>query len=99
MKAWLSNCPMIPISSVYRFSGTNTSFMIGVGVPSVKCQMSISASIGQYYYHDPYIDMPRLSLVDKARAIGQIQAGFTKKWMVEFGSGVGQEKFCLDSYA
>ena len=32
-----------------------------------------------HYYHDPYSDMPRLSLVDKARAIGKIQAGFTKK--------------------
>ena len=26
------------------------------------------------YNHDPYSDMPRLSLVDKARVIGQIQA-------------------------
>ena len=32
--------------------------------------------------------MPRLSLVDKARVIGQIQAGYTKKWMVKFVSGV-----------
>ena len=35
-----------------------------------------------HYYHDLYSDMPRLSLVDKARVIGQIQAEFTKKWMV-----------------
>ena len=26
--------------------------------------------------------MSRLSLVDKARVIGQIQAGYAKKWMV-----------------
>ena len=25
-----------------------------------------------YYYHDPYSDMPRLSLVDKARVIGRV---------------------------
>ena len=31
-----------------------------------------------HYYHDPYSDMPRLSLVDK-RDIGQIQARYTKK--------------------
>ena len=49
------------------------------------------------YYHDPYSDMPRLALVDRARAIGQIQAGFTTKWMVEFVSGVGQESVCLAS--
>ena len=36
--------------------------------------------------HDPYSDMPRLSLVDKARDIGQTQARYTKKWMVEFVS-------------
>ena len=43
-----------------------------------------------HYYHDPYRDMPRVSLVDKARVIGQIQAGccFTKTWMVEFVSGI-----------
>ena len=44
-----------------------------------------------HYYHDPYSDMPRLSLVDKARVIGQLQAGYTKKWMLEFVSGVYQE--------
>ena len=41
-----------------------------------------------HYYHDPYSDMPRLSLVDKTRVIGQIQAGYTKMWMVKFVSGV-----------
>ena len=50
-------------------------------------------------YHDPYSDMPRLSLVDKARAIGQIQAGFTTKWMVEFVSGVGQENVLFGQHA
>ena len=30
------------------------------------------------YYHDPYIDMSRLSLVDKSRVIGQIQTGIRK---------------------
>ena len=35
--------------------------------------------------------MPRLSLEDKACVGGQIQAGYTKKWMVEFVSGVDQE--------
>ena len=52
-----------------------------------------------HYYHDPYSDMPRLSLVDKARAIGQIQAGHTKKWMVEFVSGVDQENVLLGQHA
>ena len=52
-----------------------------------------------HYYHDPYSDMPRLSLVDKARAIGKIQAGFTTKWMVEFVSGVGQENVLLGQHA
>ena len=37
------------ISLVYSFSGLNYSFMNGVGVPSVNCQISISAGIGQYY--------------------------------------------------
>ena len=48
-----------------------------------------------HYYHDPYSDMPCLSLVDRARAIEQIQAGSTTKWIVEFVSGVGQENVCL----
>ena len=51
------------------------------------------------YYHDPYSDMPRLSLVDKARAIGQIQARYTKNWMVEFVSGVDQENVLLGQHA
>ena len=50
-----------------------------------------------HYYHDPYSDMPRLSLVDKARVIGQIQAGYMKKWMAEFVSGVDRRTFCLAS--
>ena len=49
MEAWLSSFPMIPISLVYNFSGMNDSFMNGVGVPSVKCQISISAGIGGQY--------------------------------------------------
>ena len=49
MEAWLSSFPMIPISLVYSFSGMNDSFMNGVGVPSVKCQISISAGIGGQY--------------------------------------------------
>ena len=49
MEAWLSSFPMIQISLVYSVSGMNESFMNGVGVPSVKCQISISAGIGQYY--------------------------------------------------
>ena len=49
METWLSSFPMIPISLVYRFSGTNDSFMNGMGVPSVKCQISISAGIGGPY--------------------------------------------------
>ena len=48
-----------------------------------------------HYYHDPYIDMPCLSLVDRARAIEQIQAGSTTKWIVEFVSGVGQDNVCI----
>ena len=48
---------------------------------------------------DPYSDMPRLSLVDKASAIGQIHAGFTKKWMIEFVSRVGQENVLLGQHA
>ena len=52
-----------------------------------------------HYYHDPYSDMPRLSLVDKARVIGQIQAGYTKKWMVEFVSGVDHENVLLGQHA
>ena len=48
-----------------------------------------------HYYHDPYSDMPCLSLVDRARAFEQIQAGSTTKWIVEFVSGVGQENVCL----
>ena len=50
-----------------------------------------------HYYHDTYSDMPRLSLVDRASAIGQIQACHTTKWMVELVSGVGQENVCLAS--
>ena len=49
MEAWLSSFPMIPISLVYSFSGINDSFMNGVGVPSVMCQISISAGIGGQY--------------------------------------------------
>ena len=49
MEAWLSSFPMIPISLVYSFSGMNDSFMNGMGVPSVKCQISISAGIGGQY--------------------------------------------------
>ena len=39
--------------------------------------------------------MPRLPLVDKARDIGQIQARYTKKWTVEFVSGVDQGNVLL----
>ena len=49
MEALLSSFPMIPISLVYSFSGMNDSFMNGVGVPSVKCQISISAGSGGQY--------------------------------------------------
>ena len=49
MEARLSSFPMIPISLVYSFSGMNDSFMNGVGVPSVKCQISTSAGIGGQY--------------------------------------------------
>ena len=49
MEAWLSSFPMIPISLVYSFSGMNDSFMNGMGVPSVMCQISISAGIGGQY--------------------------------------------------
>ena len=49
MEAWLYSFPMIPISLVYNFSGMNDSFMNGVGVPSVKCQISTSAGIGGQY--------------------------------------------------
>ena len=51
-------------------------------------------------YHK-YSEMPRLSLVDKARAIGQIQAaiGYTKKWMVEFVYGVDQDNVLLGQHA
>ena len=51
-----------------------------------------------HYYHDPYSDMSRLSLVDKARDIGQIQARYTKKWMVEFVSGVHQDNVLLGQH-
>ena len=49
------------------------------------------------YYHESYSDMPRLSLVDKARVIGQIQAGefYTKKWMVDVVSGADQVNVLL----
>ena len=43
--------------------------------------------------------MSRLSLVDKARVIGQIQADYAKKWMVEFVSGVDQENVLLGQHA
>ena len=52
-----------------------------------------------HYYHDPYSDMPRLPLVDKARVIGQVQAGYTKKWMVEFVSGVDQDNVLLGQHS
>ena len=42
--------------------------------------------------------MSRLSLVDKARDIGQIQARYTKKWMVEFVSGVDQDNVLLGQH-
>ena len=34
-------------------------------------------------------------LLDKACVIGQIQAGYMKKWMVEFVSGVDQDNVFL----
>ena len=37
--------------------------------------------------------------MDKARVIGQIQAGYTKKWMVEFVSGVDQENVLFGQHA
>ena len=43
--------------------------------------------------------MSRLSLVDRARVIGQIQAGYAKNWMVEFVSGVDQENDSLAQHA
>ena len=49
MEAWLSSFPMIPIPLVYSVCGMNGSFMNGVGVPSVKCQISITAGIGGQY--------------------------------------------------
>ena len=52
-----------------------------------------------HYYHDPYSDMPHLSLVDRARGIRQIQAGYTKKWMVEFVSGVEQGQLPRERFA
>ena len=52
-----------------------------------------------HYYHDSYSDIPHLSLVDKARVIRQIQAGYTKKWMVEFVCGVDQENVLLGQHA
>ena len=42
--------------------------------------------------------MSRLSLVDKARDIGQIQARYTKKWMVEFMPGVDQDNVLLGQH-
>ena len=51
------------------------------------------------YNHDPYSDMPRLSLVVKARVIGKIQAGYTKQLMVEFVSGLDQENVLLGQHA
>ena len=51
------------------------------------------------YYLDPYSDMPRLSLVDIARVIGQIQSGYTKKWMVEFVAGVDKDNVLLAQHA
>ena len=52
-----------------------------------------------HYYHEPYSDIPHLSLVDKACVIGQIQTGYTKKLMVEFVSGVDQENVLLGQHA
>ena len=37
--------------------------------------------------------------VDKAHVIRQIQAGYKKKWMVEFVSGVDQENVLLGQHA
>ena len=45
------------------------------------------------YNHDPYSDMPRLSLVDKARVIGQIQAAMVYEQVdgrVRVGSRPGE---------
>ena len=43
--------------------------------------------------------MPHLSLVDKSSVIGQIQAGYMKKWMAEFVSGVDQENVLFGQHA
>ena len=48
MEAWLSSFPMISISLVYSFCRMYTSIRNGVRVPSVKCQISISACITVY---------------------------------------------------
>ena len=80
MEAWLSSFPMIPISLVYSFSGMNDSFMNGVGVPSVPSFFCSDIDHNDHYYHDPYSDMPRLSLVDKARYVsfGKYRQGIRK---------------------
>ena len=94
MEAWLSSFPMIPISLVYSVSGMNDIFMNGGIGGQYLPQYNISADNvtffaldidhNDHYYHDPYSGVPRLSLVDEARVIGQIQACYTKKWIAVF---------------
>ena len=63
MEAWLPSFPMIPISLVYSFSEMNTSFMNGVGVHSVKCQISISVALHNITQCTAQSSVPSLCLL------------------------------------
>ena len=49
-----------------------------------------------HYYHDPYNHICHLWI--KPVILGQIQARYTKKWMVEFVSGVDQDNVLLGQH-
>ena len=108
MEVWLSSFQYHWCT--FSVSGVNTSFMNGVGGPFCKVPNIHQCIIGQYYsvyssvlssqrsllpWSIQWYAMACLSLVDRARAIEQIQAGSTTKLIVEFVSGVGQENVCL----
>ena len=99
-EAWLSSFPMIPISLVYSFNGMNDSFMNGgIGGQYIP-QYNISVDIGQCYsvyclifcaqfipIVSQFKNLSLVAVVDKVRVIGKIQAGYTKRLMVQFVSG------------
>ena len=93
------------ITSVQTLNNTTLGVLLNLLCPVHTYRLTILRSFvcsdidhNDHYYHDPYSDMPRLSLVDKARDIGQIQARYTKRWMVEFVSGVDQANVLLGQH-